>query len=216
MALKRLREFTREGIPDELDMPTTIRKTCHNGGYLDLEIVPSKKNRVKVLLFFDVGGSMDPHVDITSRLFSAAKYEFKHLEYFYFHNSLYEYVWKDNRRRHSNRIPTFEVFNKYNRDYKVIIVGDAYMSPYEILYPGGSVEHYNAEPSTVWLQRFKERYRHIVWLNPTGERWWHVVESVTLLRDIFNKRMFPLTLDGITQAMKALKDSKTQYKTEFD
>ena len=158
LALKRLRILTREGIEDELDLHTTIEKTCKNAGYLDIEMQPAKKNRVKVLLFFDVGGSMDPYVEVCEQLFSAAKTEFKHLEFFYFHNCVYESIWKDNIMRYHDRIPTFEVLHKFNSDYRVIFVGDATMSPYELTALGGSVEHYNDESGAMWLQRFVEKF----------------------------------------------------------
>lgn len=201
MALRRLRVFTREGVADELDLDSTIQKTSENAGLLDLQMVPSRKNRVKVLLFFDVGGSMDDHIEICQRLFSAARHEFKHLEYFYFHNCLYESVWKDNRRRWSERIPTFELFNKYNRDYRVIIVGDASMSPYEINYPGGSVEHMNEEPGGVWLQRLKDQYPHISWINPVPQQLWRYTQTIGMLKRFFDDRMYPMTLAGISEAM---------------
>lgn len=204
VALKRLRVFTREGVADELDMDTTIRRTADNAGLLDLHLVPSKLNRVKVLLLFDIGGSMDDHIELCARLFSAAKYEFKHLEYFYFHNCLYEYVWKDNRRRHSERIPTFDIFHKYNRDYRVILVGDASMSPYEITYPGGSVEHYNDEAGVVWLQRLKDHYPHFAWLNPVPEEYWKYTQSIGMLKEFFEDEMYPLTISGITKAIKSI------------
>ncbi len=205
MALKRLRVFTREGSPEELDIDETINNTCKNAGILDLEIVPSKENRVKVLLFLDAGGSMDDHVELCTRLFSAAKYEFKNMEFFYFHNCLYEKVWKDNVRRFHDFTPTLEVFHKYNSDYKVIVVGDAYMSPYEVLYAGGSVEHYNDEAGLVWLQRLKEQFPYIVWLNPIPEHHWNYSESIKIIEDTFKERMFPLTIGGLEKAMKALK-----------
>ena len=214
MALRRLRVFTREGKAEELDLDTTIDKTCRNAGLLELEMVPSKRNRVKVLLFFDVGGTMDDHVDLCSRLFSAARYEFKQLEFYYFHNCIYETVWKDNARRHE-RIPTFEVLNKFNKDYKVIIVGDAYMSPYELLYAGGSVEHWNDEAGIVWLRRIKEHYPHIVWLNPNNEYYWQYAESSKILREFFDHRMFPLTVEGLSLAIKALKDAKIDYRSDL-
>ncbi len=210
MALRRLRVFTREGIPDELNIDGTIHKTANNGGILDLEMVAAKQNRVKVLLFLDVGGSMEEHTRLCSELFSAAKYEFKHLEYFYFHNCLYENVWKDNDRRHE-RVPTMEVLNKYNSDYKVIFVGDGYMSPYEITHPAGSVEHYNDEAGSVWLQRIKDQYPFTVWLNPTQDNYWEYAPSIKILRQILNNRMFPLTLEGISLAMRALKNSKLTF-----
>ena len=211
MALRRLRVFTREGIAEELDLDKTIDKTCRNAGLLDIEMIPAKKNRVKVLLLLDVGGTMDDHIELCSQLFSAAKYEFKHLEYYYFHNCLYETVWKDNARRYE-RIPTMQLLHKYNKDYKIIFVGDAYMSPYEITSPGGSVEHWNQEAGLVWLQRIKEQFPYIVWLNPMSEYYWQYSESTQILREVFEKRMFPLTIDGITLGMKALKDMKLQYE----
>lgn len=212
MALKSLRILTREGTPDELDLDTTIQKTCKNAGYLDLEMIPAKQNRVKVLLFFDVGGTMDEHVELCSQLFSAAKHQFKHLEYFYFHNCLYETVWKDNARRH-DRIPTFEVLHKYSSDYKVIVIGDAYMSPYEIAYAGGSVEHWNEEAGIVWLSRLKEQFPYLVWLNPNNEYYWQHSASTNLIQDFFDNRMFPLTIEGLSKAMKALKDKKLTYQS---
>ncbi|HNF48008.1 MAG TPA: VWA domain-containing protein [Chitinophagales bacterium] len=208
LALKRLRTLTREGIDEELNLPVTIDKTCRNAGYLDIAMQPSKKNRVKVLLFFDVGGSMDPYVEICEQLFSAAKTEFKHLEFFYFHNCLYESIWKDNIMRFNDRIPTFEVLHKFNPDYRVIIVGDATMSPYELTAKGGSVEHYNDEEGAVWVSRFVERYPNLVWLNPSNEYYWDGVPSIRILKEVVKDRMFPLTLDGLTKAMKTLKGKK--------
>ena len=204
MALRRLRVLTREGREEELDMDTTIRKTANNAGLLDLEMIPSKKNRVKVLLLLDVGGSMDDHISQCSQLFSAAKHEFKHLEFYYFHNCLYESVWKDNNRR-EKRIPTFELLHKYNRDYKVIFVGDASMSPYEIVYKGGSIEHWNDEPGITWLNRIKAQFLDMVWLNPIPKEWWSYTQSITMLKEFTEDRMFPLTLSGLTDAMKCLK-----------
>ena len=212
MALKRLRVLTREGIDEEIDLDETIKKTSKNAGMLELEMVPVKKNRVKVLLFLDVGGSMDDHIEVCARLFSAAKYEFKHLEYFYFHNCLYEKVWKDNTRRWEEVIPTFEVLHKYNSDYKVIIVGDASMSPYELLYKNGSVEHNNDEPGFVWLDRLKNQYPDIVWLNPVPVEDWRYVETVQMLKKFMEGRMFPLTLSGLLKAVKALKDKKRKFE----
>jgi uncharacterized protein with von Willebrand factor type A (vWA) domain len=208
MALRRLRVLTREGVDEEVDLDETIRKTSKNAGMLELEMIPAKKNNVKVLLFLDVGGSMDDHIEICARLFSAAKYEFKHLEYFYFHNCVYEKVWKDNARRWDESIPTFEVLHKYNSDYKVIVVGDASMSPYELLYQNGSVEHNNDEPGFVWLERLKNQYPDIVWLNPVPEEDWIYVETVQMLKKFMDDRMFPLTLSGISKAIKALKNRK--------
>jgi len=212
IALKRLRHFTREGIADELDIDETIRKTSDNAGVLDIEMTPSKRNRVKVLLFMDAGGSMDDHIELCSQLFSSAKHEFKHLEHFYFHNCVYESVWKDNLRRHNDRTPTLEVLHKFNRDYKVIFIGDAMMSPYEIVSRGGSVEHDNDESGFAWLMRFKEHFPHMVWLNPNAERGWSYFESTKIIREVFDNKMFPLTIDGLTQAMKALKNPKIHYE----
>ncbi len=209
MALRRLRVFAREGRLEELDLDTTIQKTCKNAGWLDIEMVPSRKNRVKVLMFFDVGGSMDPHIEVCEQLFSSAKSEFKHLEYFYFHNCIYESVWRDNSLRWSDRIPTFDILHKYNSDYRVVIVGDATMSPYEITAKGGSVEHYNDEAGITWLQRIKDKYPYTVWINPTLEQYWDGVYSLEMVKEFFNDRMFPMTLDGLNNAMKTLKGKKT-------
>ncbi len=210
VALKRLRVFTREGIAEELDIDETIRKTSDNAGVLNIHLVPSEKNRVKVLLLLDIGGSMDDYIELCSQLFSAARHEFKHLEFFYFHNCIYETMWKDNERRH-DRIPTFQLLHRFNSDYKVIIVGDATMSPYEIVSKGGSVEHYNDETGLVWLQRVKEHFNSVVWLNPGAERGWNYFESTKIIREVFDNRMFPLTVEGLTKAMKALKNTKLQY-----
>ncbi|MCS6820425.1 MAG: VWA domain-containing protein [Microscillaceae bacterium] len=212
MALKRLRILTREGNDLELDLPQTIKKTSENAGYLDLKLVPKKHNNVKILLLFDVGGSMDAFVRLCSELFSAAKHEFKHLEYYYFHNCLYEMVWKDNQRRHTDKISTWELLHKYNRDYKLIFVGDATMATYEITHKNGSVEHYNEEPGAVWLERMRNHFTHYVWLNPTAVEYWEYTPSIRIVREIMQNRMFPLTLAGISQAMKALKDTKLTFE----
>ena len=204
VALKRLRKFAREGAADELDLDDTIRSTAKNAGYLDIKLVPERHNAVKVLLFLDVGGSMEGYVRICEELFSAARVEFKHLEYFYFHNFLYESVWRDNRRRNSERTPTFQVLHKYPHDYKLIFVGDASMSPYEIGYPGGSVEHHNEEPGALWLQRMLNVYPKAAWLNPTPEDRWDYYESIGMVRTLMGGRMYPLTLDGLARAMRAL------------
>jgi hypothetical protein len=204
VALKRLRKFARQGNPDELDLDDTIRSTARNAGWLDIKMVPERHNSVKVLLFFDIGGSMDDHVKICEQLFSAARTEFKHLEYFYFHNFLYERVWKDNRRRTSERIATWDVLHKYPHDYKVIFVGDATMSPYEIAYPGGSVEHSNPEAGAVWLQRVLDIYKDSVWINPQPESVWDYHESIRMTRELVGDRMYPLTLDGLDSAMRQL------------
>jgi uncharacterized protein len=211
LALKRLRILTREGIEDELDLHTTIEKTCKNAGYLDIEMQPSKKNRVKVLLFFDVGGSMDPYVELCEQLFSAAKSELKHLEFFYFHNCVYESIWKDNNMRYNDRIPTFDILHKFNSDYRVIFVGDATMSPYELTALGGSVEHYNDETGIAWLQRFVDKFPNIVWLNPSNEYYWDGLPTVQIIKEVFKERMFPMTLDGLAKAMKTLKGKKVVH-----
>jgi uncharacterized protein with von Willebrand factor type A (vWA) domain len=204
VALKRLRKFAREGAADELDLDDTIRSTAKNAGYLDIKMVPERHNAVKVLLFLDVGGSMESYVKICEELFSAARIEFKHLEYFYFHNFLYESVWRDNRRRNSERTPTYEVLHKYAHDYKLIFVGDASMSPYEVGYPGGSVEHNNEEAGAVWMQRMLNVYPHAAWLNPTPEDRWNYYESIGMIRNLLGGRMYPLTLEGLERAMRAL------------
>lgn len=205
MALRKLRVLTREGVGEELDIEGTVDRTSKNAGLLDLEFVPSRKNNVKVLMFFDVGGSMEEHVELCSRLFSAAKHEFKHLEFYYFHNCIYEAVWKDNARRFSERIPTFSVLNKYNGDYKCVIVGDASMSPWELVYPNGSVEHNNDEPGLQWLNRIKAKYPFTVWLNPVPQDEWKWTESIGMLDDFYGGNMFPLTLSGIRDAILTLK-----------
>ena len=214
MALKKLRVLTREGKADELDIDKTIRQTSDNAGMLDIAMRPSRRNRVNVLLLLDIGGSMDDHVEMCSRLFSAARYEFKHLEYYYFHNCLYEYVWKNNRRRWSERIPTFDLINKFNSDYKVIFVGDAAMSPYEIAAPGGSVEHNNAEPGVVWLQRIQSHFNYVSWINPNPIQAWTYYQSTGMLRELFNYRMFPLSIGGIKLTVKSLKDRSVTYRLE--
>ena len=204
VALKRLRKFARQGNPQELDLDDTIRSTARNAGWLDIKMIPERHNSVKVLLFFDVGGSMDDHVQICEQLFSAARTEFKHLEYFYFHNFLYERVWKDNRRRTTERMATWDVLHKYPHDYKVIFIGDATMSPYEIAYPGGSVEHSNPEAGAVWIRRVFEIYKDAVWINPQPQSMWDYHESIRMTRDLIGDRMYPLTLDGLDHAMRQL------------
>jgi uncharacterized protein len=205
IALRRLRRFAREGAPEVLDMDDTITSTARNAGYLDIKMVPERHNAVKVLLFLDVGGSMDPHVRVCEELFSACKTEFKHLEYFYFHNFLYETVWKDNARRHSEKIPVFDVLHKYTPDYKVIFVGDATMSPYEIVHPGGSVEHWNEEAGAVWFKRVMDVFPRLVWLNPEPESHWDYTPSIQVTNELLGKeRMFPMTLSGLEQAMRRL------------
>lgn len=204
IALRRLRRFARQGAEEELDLDDTIRSTARQGGLLDIRMVPERHNAIKVLLFLDIGGSMDDHVRLCEELFSAARSEFKHLEYFYFHNCVYESVWRDNRRRHAARTPTMEVLRTYGRDYKLIFVGDATMSPYEIIYPGGSVEHWNEEPGSLWMQRLLDNYGSAVWLNPEPEQRWDYTPSTGLLRDLMERRMFPLTISGLERGMKEL------------
>jgi hypothetical protein len=204
VALRRLRRFAREGAADELDLPDTIESTARNAGLLDIRMVPERHNAVKVLLFLDVGGSMDDHVRVCEELFSAARGEFKHLEYFYFHNCVYEGVWKDNRRRHSDRTPLMDVLHKYSADYKLILVGDATMSPYEIHYPGGSVEHWNEEAGATWMQRLLDTYPKAVWLNPEPRERWDDTPSIRMMSEIMDERMFPLTVRGLEDGMKAL------------
>jgi len=204
IALRRLRRFARQGAEEELDLDDTIRSTARQGGLLDIRMVPERHNAIKVLLFLDIGGSMDDHVRLCEELFSAARSEFKHLEYFYFHNCVYESVWRDNRRRHAARTPTMEVLRTYGRDYKLIFVGDATMSPYEIIYPGGSVEHWNEEPGSLWMQRLLDTYVSAVWLNPEPEQRWDYTPSTGLLRDLMERRMFPLTIGGLERGMKEL------------
>jgi uncharacterized protein len=204
IALRKLRRFAREGAADQLDLDGTIDSTARNAGLLDLKFVPERHNAIKILLFLDVGGSMDDHVRICEELFSAARSEFKHMEYFYFHNCVYETVWKDNRRRFGVKIPTHEIMRTYGHDYKLIFVGDATMSPYEIVQPGGSIEHWNEEAGAVWMQRLTRTWPHHVWLNPEPENRWEHTASVQLTRELVEGRMFPLTLGGLDQAIKAL------------
>ncbi len=204
IALRRLRRFARQGAEEELDLDDTIHSTARQGGLLDIRMVPERHNAVKVLLFLDIGGSMDDHVRLCEELFSATRSEFKHLEYFYFHNCVYESVWRDNRRRHAERTPTMEVLRTYGRDYKLIFVGDATMSPYEIIYPGGSVEHWNEEPGSAWMQRLVDHYGNAIWLNPEPEKRWQYTPSTGLLKDLMDQRMFPLTLNGLERGMKEL------------
>jgi len=204
VALRRLRRFAREGAADELDLPDTIRSTAANAGWLDLKMVPERHNNVKVLMLLDVGGSMDDHIKRVEELFSAAKSEFKHLEFFYFHNCVYDYLWKNNRRRHGERTATFDVLHKFSPDTKLIFVGDATMSPYEVVQPGGSVEYNNAEAGAVWLRRLADQFPRFAWLNPEPERLWEYRQSVSIIRQILGGRMFGLTLGGLESAMRAL------------
>ena len=204
LALRRLRKFARTGSEQELDMEGTIRATANNAGYLDLKLVPERHNHVKVLLFLDVGGSMDDYVHRCEELFTAAKTEFKHLEYFYFHNFIYESVWRSNHLRHSEKHATVDVLHRYGHDYKLIIVGDAAMSSYEIVQPGGSLEHWNDEPGNVWLKRMTDFYRHAAWINPTPVEHWQWAQSIKIIRELMNNRMYPMTSAGLEMAMKAL------------
>lgn len=204
VALKRLRKFARQGAEEELDIDDTIRSTARNAGLLDIRMVPERHNAVKVLMFFDIGGSMDPHVEMCQELFSAVRSEFKHLEYFYFHNFIYEYVWKNNVRRFSEKTPMMDVMHKYAADYKVIFVGDASMAPYEITHVGGNIEYHNEEAGAVWMQRLTETYPKLVWLNPMPEEYWPRTHSIKLVRDLVENRMFPLTIAGLDQAMSYL------------
>src|SRR6267154_2504866 len=203
IALRRLRKFARTGAPDELDLDHTIKETAHKG-YLDIQMRPERHNAVKVLLFFDVGGSMDWHIKATEELFSAARTEFKHMEHLYFHNCLYEKVWKKNRRRFDDTTPTWDVLHTYPHDYKAIFVGDASMSPYEIMAPGGSVEHYNEETGAAWMERVVRTYPACVWLNPVAEKEWDFTQSIRMVRQLMGGRMYPLTLDGLDKAMREL------------
>ena len=204
MALRRLRKFARTGSEEELDIDHTIRSTAHNGGMLDIKMRPERRNTVKVLLFLDIGGSMDSHVKVCEELFSASRTEFKHLESFYFHNFVYESVWKDNRRRMSERLSTLEILNKYSQDYKVVFVGDATMAPYEITHAGGSVEHWNEEPGEAWMERFSEIYDKVIWLNPTPQETWEYSSSVMMTQELVGGNMYPLTIKGLEEGMSQL------------
>ena len=204
VALRRLRKFARQGAEDELALDDTIRATANNAGYLDIRMRPERKNNIKVLMLLDVGGTMDDHIARTEELFSASKTEFKNLEFYYFHNCVYDYLWKNNRRRHAERFPTWDILRKYTPDTKLIFVGDATMSPYEILQPGGSVEYNNEEAGAEWLQRFTRQFPKFVWLNPEPEGLWQYRQSIAVIRQIMNNRMFPLTIDGLERGMRLL------------
>jgi uncharacterized protein with von Willebrand factor type A (vWA) domain len=204
VALKRLRKFARQGANEELDIDDTIRSTARNAGFLDIRMVPERHNAVKVLMFFDIGGSMDPHIQMCEELFSAVRSEFKHLEYFYFHNFIYDFVWKNNVRRFSEKTPTLDVMHKYAADYKVVFVGDASMAPYEITHIGGNIEYHNEEAGAVWMQRMAETYPKLVWLNPMPEEYWPRTHSTHLVRELVENRMYPLTIAGLDQAMAYL------------
>ncbi|MGC4080503.1 MAG: VWA domain-containing protein [Rubrivivax sp.] len=204
VALRRLRRFARDGAAEELDLDATIHGTAANAGLLDIRMVPERHNRVKVLLLMDVGGTMDEHVHRVEELFSAAKSEFKHLEFFYFHNCVYDFVWKNNRRRYSEKTPTWDLIRTYNKDYKLVFVGDATMSPYEILQPGGSVEYNNEEPGAEWLRRLTEAFPRFAWINPEPQGVWAYRQSISIVQQLMNQRMFPLTLSGLEGAMRLL------------
>ncbi len=204
IAMRRLRKFARTGAADELDLDDTISSTARNAGLLDIKMVPERHNAVKVLLFFDVGGSMDPHVKVCEELFSAARTEFKHMEYYYFHNFLYESVWRNNIRRHNERIPLLDILHKYSHDYKVIFVGDASMSPYEIVQPGGSVEHWNDESGEIWMRRLQEVYDKVIWINPVPEDEWQYTQSVAITHQLMEGQMYPLSLKGLEEGMSYL------------
>lgn len=204
VALRRLRKWARTGVNDELDLAGTISKTAHNG-YLDVIMRPERRNAVKVVLLFDIGGSMDDHVKVCQELFSAAKSEFKHMDHYYFHNCLYESVWTDNKRRQNERISTYDILHKYGPDYKIVFVGDAAMSPYEITYQGGSVEHFNEEAGAVWMKRMTDKFPHLIWINPTAEQYWEYSQSTQIMRQLIGpNRMFPMTIAGLDGAMKEL------------
>ncbi|MBP8245555.1 MAG: VWA domain-containing protein [Phenylobacterium sp.] len=203
VALRRLRRWVREGAQEELDMNATIRGTAEKG-YLDINMRAERRNKISVLIFFDIGGSMDSHIKVCEELFSAARSEFKNMEFYYFHNCLYESVWKDNRRRHAEKLNTWDILHKYSHDYKVIFVGDATMSPYEITYPGGSVEHWNEEAGAVWIDRVAGIYENMVWLNPTAERHWDYTPSIEVMKQLVGDRMYPLTIEGLDKAMREL------------
>lgn len=204
MALRRLRQFARTGAAEQLDLSDTIKSTAKNGGMLDIKMIPERHNAVKVLLLFDVGGSMDYYIRVCEEMFSAARNEFKHLEYYYFHNCVYEFLWQDNQRRYDESSATMDVLHKYGSDYKVIFIGDACMSPYEVGYVGGSVEHMNEEPGSVWLQRFVDTYDKVAWINPMQKQYWGGYPSTTMIKEIVDDHMYPLTLEGIEQAMSYL------------
>ncbi|MCX7217899.1 MAG: hypothetical protein NTY70_02855, partial [Burkholderiales bacterium] len=204
VALRRLRKFARLGAQEELALDATIKATANNAGYLDIKMQAERKNNIKVLMLLDVGGTMDDHIAGTEELFSAAKTEFKNMEFFYFHNCVYDYLWKNNQRRHAEKSPTWDVLRKYPPDTKVIFVGDATMSPYEILQPGGSVEYNNEEAGATWLQRFTSSFPKFIWLNPEPEGLWQYRQSVTVIRQIMNNRMFPVTIEGLERGMRLL------------
>ena len=204
VALRKLRQFARTGSSEELALDETIAATARNAGYLDIKMKPERHNAIKVLMFFDIGGSMDDHIKVREQLFSAIHGEFKHLEFFYFHNCLYENIWRDNNRRHNEKIDLLQVLHTYSRDYKVIFVGDATMGPYEITYPGGSVEHWNEEAGDVWMKRLTDHFEKVIWLNPQNEAQWPYYASIQIMQRLVANKMYPLTLAGLGQGIKAL------------
>jgi uncharacterized protein len=204
VALRRLRKFAREGNDLELDLPDTIRSTAANAGWLDIKMIPERHNNVKVLLLMDVGGTMDEHIQRVEELFSAVKSEFKHLEFYYFHNCVYDYMWKNNKRRYAEKFPTLDIIRKYNKDYKLIFVGDATMSPYEILQPGGSVEYNNEEAGAEWLQRLTHAFPRFAWINPEPQGVWQYRQSISIIQQLVSQRMYPLTLKGLEETMRLL------------
>lgn len=204
LALRRLRKFARQGAAEELDLDDTIRSTARNAGYLDIKMVPERHNSIKVLLFFDVGGSMDPHIKVCEELFSAARLEFKHMEYFYIHNFIYESVWKDNIRRMNESTSVYDLLHKYSPDYKVIFVGDASMAPYEITHPGGSIEHWNEEAGAVWMQRLTNHFEKVIWINPLPEHYWGEGGSLGITKQLLDNKMYPMTVEGLEAGMKYL------------
>jgi uncharacterized protein with von Willebrand factor type A (vWA) domain len=204
MALRRLRKFARQGAAEELDLQDTISSTARNAGFLDIKLVPERHNSIKVLLFFDVGGSMDPHIKVCEELFSAARVEFKHMENFYFHNFIYESVWKNNIRRTNESTPIWDVLHKYSSDYKVIFVGDASMAPYEITQPGGSIEHWNEEAGAVWMRRLTDHFDKVIWINPLPNDYWGEGGSLGVTKQLLNEHMFPMTVDGLAEGMRYL------------
>jgi hypothetical protein len=204
LALRRLRKFARQGAAEELDLDDTIRSTARNAGYLDIKMVPERHNSIKVLLFFDVGGSMDPHIKVCEELFSAARLEFKHMEYFYIHNFIYESVWKDNIRRTHESTSLYDLLHKYSPDYKVIFVGDASMAPYEITHPGGSIEHWNEEAGAVWMQRITNHFEKVIWINPLPEHYWGEGGSLGITKQLLDNKMYPMTVEGLEAGMKYL------------
>lgn len=204
VALRKLRQFARTGSSEELALDDTIASTARNAGYLDIKMKPERHNAIKVLMFFDIGGSMDDHIKVCEQLFSAIHGEFKHLEFFYFHNCIYETVWRDNNRRQTEKIDLLQVLHTYSRDYKVIFVGDATMGPYEITYPGGSVEHWNEEPGSVWMKRLTDHFDKVIWLNPQAESQWNYYASIQIMQQLIDSKMYPLTLAGLGQGIKNL------------